>query len=281
MTMRTIMTSAAAIFFGAFFATSSYAAAPEAVDLALVLATDVSPSINSSEARLQREGVAEAFLNPQVVEAIESGSLGKIAVAAIDFSSREYNKVVMNWRIIHDKATAAAFGEAMRKAPTNTGRHTSISDGIELAELLLETSNLEATKKVIDVSGDGPNNWGRPMNVVRDEALAKGIIINGLPILGSAPELDKYYMNCVIGGRGSFIVVANDFNDFARAIRNKLIQEIASAAPSRPRVIKVQAAPAPRGGYSPPVNERGCENQFGGFGPFNGFDFPPPRLNLR
>jgi len=281
MTIRTTLLAAAAFVFAALAASVSHAAAPEAVDLALVLATDVSPSIDYSEAHLQREGVAEAFLNPQVVEAIQSGSLGKIAVAAIDFSSREYNKIVMNWRIIHDKATATAFGEAMRKAPTNTGRHTSISDGIELAELLFETSNLEATKKVIDVSGDGPNNWGRPMNVVRDEALAKGIVINGLPILGSAPDLDSYYQNCVIGGRGSFVVVASGFDDFARAIRQKLIQEIASAAPAKARVVKVQAAPLPRGGFSPPINEKGCENQFGGFGPFNGFDFPPPGLNLR
>ena len=288
--------SAVPRIFGAAFGTllmSAYAApvsaaALEPVDLELVIATDVSPSIDESEAHLQREGIVEAFLNPQVVEAIEAGSLGKIAVAAIDFSSREYNKIVANWQIIHDKASAAAFAEAMRKAPTSTGRHTSISDGIELAELLIESNMLEGTKKVIDVSGDGPNNWGRRVSLVRDEAVMKGITINGLPILGSSSGLDTYYTNCVIGGPASFVVVAHGFADFARAIRNKLIQEIALGRPENgagnPLLRKVaagsEARPAPRGGYRRPLNEEGCENEFGGFPPFSGFDFPlpvPPR----
>jgi hypothetical protein len=276
--------AAAAGFFATVSPAATYAAAPlEPVDVELVIATDVSPSIDFSEARLQREGVAQAFLNPEVVQAIEAGSLGKIGVAAIDFSAREYNRIVVNWMVIHDKVTATAFSETIRKAPPTTGRHTSISDAIELAELLLETNTLEGTKKVIDISGDGTNNWGRPINVVRDEAVAKRIVINGLPILGSAPELDKYYSNCVIGGPGSFIVVANGFIDFARAIRNKLIQEIARATPPRgqssPLLVRVAAPtlrPNPRGGFAPPLNEQGCGNQFGGFGPFNGFDFPPP-----
>lgn len=261
-----------------------FAAAPEPVDVELVIATDVSPSIDVSEARLQRQGIADAFANPQVVQAIEAGSLGKIAVVAIDFSAREYNRIVVNWRVIHDKATATAFSDAIRKAPATTGRHTSISDAIELAQTLLESNSYEGTKRVIDISGDGPNNWGQPINVVRDTAVAKGIVINGLPILGSATELDKYYANCVIGGPGSFIVVAHGFVDFARAIRNKLIQEIANAVPARvgdPLLVRTAASPirpVPRGGYSPPLNETGCENAFGGITlPLNGFDFPPPR----
>jgi hypothetical protein len=276
--------AAVAAFLAAMATVPSLAAAPEPVDVELVIATDVSPSIDFSEARLQREGIAEAFLNPEVVQAIEAGSLGKIGVAAIDFSAREYNRVVVNWQVIHDKASAAAFSAAIRKAPPTTGRHTSISDAIELGQALLEGNTLEGTKKVIDISGDGPNNWGRQINLVRDLAVMRGITINGLPILGSAPELDKYYANCVIGGPGSFIVVANGFVDFARAIRNKLIQEIASngplRAPASPLLVRVAAAPirpGPRGGYARPPNEQGCENQFGGFGPFNGFDFPPPR----
>src|SRR6185295_1445269 len=132
----------------------------EAVDVELVIATDVSPSIDPQEAQLQREGIAEAFLNPQVVSAIQSGSLGKIGVAYIDFSSREFNKIVINWRVIKDKPSAAAFADTLRKAPRTFGRHTSISDALELGQFLLETNNLEGTKRVIDVSGDGPNNWG-------------------------------------------------------------------------------------------------------------------------
>lgn len=272
----------AAIF--AIPAAPCFAAAPERVDVELVIATDVSPSIDASEARLQRQGIADAFVNPQVVQAIEAGSLGKIAVVAIDFSAREYNRIVVNWQVVRDKATAAAFSAAIRKAAATTGRHTSISDAIEMAQALLESNSYEGTKRVIDISGDGPNNWGQPINVVRDAAVAKGIIINGLPILGSATELDTYYTNCVIGGPGSFVVVAHGFADFAQAIRNKLIQEIASAVPvSTPDPLFARTAaspirPGPRGGYSPPLNELGCENQFGGITlPLNGFDFPPPR----
>jgi len=266
--------------------------ARQAVDVALVIATDVSPSIDEQEAHLQREGIAEAFLNPQVIQAIQAGSLGKIAVVMLDFSSTEYNRVVIDWRLIQDKTSATTFADAVRRAPRTFGRHTSISQAIESAELLLEATNFEGTKKVIDISGDGPNNWGRPVTIVRDEAVAKKITINGLPILGNPaefgyiPDLDKYYSNCVIGGPASFIVVARGFQDFARAIRNKLIAEIASDAPVNPLLVKVAAArsvepppaqrlqPAPRP-PGPALNEKGCENQFGGFGPFNGFDFPP------
>ncbi len=272
-------------------------AALEAVDVELVIATDVSPSIDPEEAHLQREGIAEAFLNQQVVNAIQSGALGKIGVAYVDFSSREYNKIVINWRVIKDKTTAAAFAEALRKAPATLGRHTSISDALELGQLLLEANTLEGTKRVIDVSGDGPNNWGRDVTLVRDAAVAKGIIINGLPIVddhggfGTIPDLDQYFINCVIGGPAAFIIVAKGFDDFARAIRNKLVLEISSETPARaknPLLMKVATAP-PRGGARPPQveslprqparpqNQAVCQNRFGGFGPFNGFDFPPQR----
>jgi hypothetical protein len=266
--------------------------ARQPVDIQLVIATDVSPSIDAQEAHLQREGIAEAFANQQVIQAIQAGSLGRIAVVMLDFSSTEYNRVVLDWRAISDKNSALAFSEAVRRAPRTFGRHTSISQAIESAMLLLEASNFDGTKKVIDISGDGPNNWGRPVNIVRDEAVARKITINGLPILGDpsefgyVPDLDKYYSNCVIGGPAAFIVVAKGFPDFARAIRNKLIAEIASNA-ANPLLIKVAAARTldpppqrPQLAPRPPVqslNERGCGNQFGGFGPFNGFDFPPPR----
>ena len=272
------------------------AAAPvpmEAVDVELVIATDVSPSIDPQEAQLQREGIAEAFLNPQVVSAIQSGSLGKIGIAYIDFSSREFNKIVINWRVIKDRASAAAFADTLRKAPRTFGRHTSISDALELGQFLLETNNLEGTKRVIDVSGDGPNNWGRDVTQVRDALVKKRIVINGLPIIndhggfGTIADLDKYFINCVIGGPAAFIVVAKGFQDFSRAIRNKLILEISSDTPpqANPLLLKVAAAPLPPMQVRPipalpprdPPAQTGCGNQFGGFGPFNGFDFPPRR----
>lgn len=255
----------------------SRAAIVEAVDLELVIATDVSPSIDASEARLQREGIAEAFLDARVVDAIRNGSLGKIAVAAIDFSSREYNRVVADWHVIKDRESAAAFAALMRRTPARVGRRTSISDGIELAQLLIETNLFLGTRKVIDVSGDGRNNWGRPVYTVRNEAVEKGITINGLPILGGASGLDAYFESCVIGGPASFVVPAHGFSDFARAVRQKLIQEIAeNGTGGGSLLVKVaEAAPPPRGGYARPLNEEGCENVFGGF-PFGGFDFPLP-----
>ena len=270
----------------------SFSASLEAVDVELVIATDVSPSIDQAEAHLQREGIVEAFLNPQVVQAIQAGSLGKIAVVYVDFSSREYNRIAVNWQVIKDKASAAAFAAKLRNAPPGFGRHTSISDAIELGEFLLEGNNLEGTKKVIDISGDGPNNWGRQINLVRDQAVARHITINGLPIVeeggfGSYPDLDKYFSNCVIGGPAAFIVVAKGFQDFARAIRNKLILEIANDAPgnarANPLIMKIAAQPAapraqplPRPQNTPTLNEKACGNAFG-FGGFRGFDFPLSR----
>ncbi|MSP95142.1 MAG: DUF1194 domain-containing protein [Alphaproteobacteria bacterium] len=258
------------------------AARMEAVDVELVIATDVSPSIDGEEAQLQREGMAEAFLDPQVIQAIGAGSLGKIGVVYVDFSSRQYNKIVVEWQVIKDRASAAAFAAAIRNAPPGYGRHTSISEAIELGAFLLEANNLEGTKKVIDVSGDGPNNWGRAINEVRDEAIAKHITINGLPIVedegfGTYRDLDKYFENCVIGGSGAFVVVAKGFRDFARAIRNKLIQEIASLPAERgnPLLVRVAQTPprlAAPGRPAAPRNGQGCQNSAG----FGGFNFNPP-----
>ena len=216
--------------------------AAERVDLELVLVTDVSRSIDEGEARLQREGVASAFLSSDVIGAIRSGMLGRIAVAYVDYSSRPFNKLVANWRIIHDQESAAAFAQALLKMPLTYGTRTSISDAIEHAVELIETNAIAGTRRVIDVSGDGPNNHGRLVNEVRDEAVAKGITINGLPIVeepGAAfgsryylPDLDQYYQGCVIGGPGAFQVPARNFRDFARAIKKKLILEIAGWSPA-------------------------------------------------
>lgn len=203
------------------------------VDLKLVIATDVSRSINDEEAQLQREGTAEAFLNPEVVKAIQSGALGRIAVAMIDFSSPEYDKIVIDWTIVKDKASAAALAGKIRNTPRTPGRRTSVSSALELGALLLEGSDkdIQATRKIIDVSGDGPNNDGNPLQEVHDKTIANGIIVNGLPVMdenanGYFPDLDKYYAGCVVGGRGSFVVVVRAFKDFGAAMRHKLILEI-------------------------------------------------------
>ncbi len=216
------------------------AAAAQAVDLELVIATDVSRSIDWEEARLQREGIASAFRNPAVIRAIRSGFLRRIGVAYIDYSSRAFNKVVVDWTVIHDRASAEAFAARLLAAPLTFGRRTSISDAIEMAREMIETNAIEGTRRAIDVSGDGPNNHGRFVDEVRDATIARRITINGLPIVNERgvfgrrfhlPDLDKYYLGCVIGGPGAFLVVANSFEDFARAIRRKLILEIAGTAP--------------------------------------------------
>ena len=224
---------------------SSATAAVQAVDLELVISTDVSRSIDQEEALLQRQGIAAAFRNPAVIRAITSGFLRKIGVAYIDYSSRAYNKIVIDWTIVHDRESAGAFASRLLAAPLTFGRRTSISDAIELAREMIASNDLEGTRRVIDVSGDGPNNHGRLVDAVRDATIARRITINGLPIVNQRsafnsrfflPDLDKYYQGCVIGGPGAFLVVANSFEDFARAIRRKLILEISGIAPKIDRV---------------------------------------------
>ena len=248
-------------------------AAPEAVDLELVIATDVSRSISHEEALLQRQGIAEAFRNPAVIRAIRSGFLRKIGVAYIDYSSRAFNRIVIDWTVVDGRESAESFASRLLAAPLTFGRRTSISDAIEMAREMIESNALDGTRRVIDVSGDGPNNFGNPVDAVRDATISRRITINGLPILNQAdafdrrfylPDLDKYYLGCVIGGPGAFLVVAGSFEDFARAIRRKLILEIAGTAPQFDRAppgrfVRVsspgRSRPSP-GGY---VYPRGCD----------------------
>ena len=260
-----------------WLAQSSGGAAPsmQQVDLALVIVTDVSYSVDENEARFQRQGAVVAFRSPDVVKAIQAGSLGRIAVAYLDFASYSAEKIIANWHVVNDKASADAFADILEAAPRTLGVQTSISSGLETAERLLATSGFAASKKMIDVSGDGPNNEGHLVDRVRDEIVAKGIVINGLPIMTPAdqfdiyylPDLDKYYAGCVVGGRGSFIQVAHGFEDLARALRRKLIQEISDAG-EVPAIIRV-ADVTPRGGQSHAVYEKGCDvgerMRFGGF----------------
>lgn len=253
----------AAFLIGATLTTATVSAA-EPVDLELVIATDVSRSIDEGEARLQREGVAAAFLDSGVIGAIGSGPLGRIAVAYLDYSSRPYNRLIVDWRVIHDRASATAFAEALLKKPLSFGRRTSVSDAIAHGVELIEQNAYAGKRRVIDVSGDGPNNHGSLVVTMRDMAVAKGIVINGLPIMNDPgpglrsryylPDLDKYYAGCVIGGTGAFQVPARDFKDFARAIKKKLILEIAGLGAinplnRRPRILKANAAPPVGGGF--------------------------------
>ncbi len=269
---------------------ASPATAAQQVDLKLVLATDVSRSIDNEELRLEREGTAQAFLDPEVIKAIQSGSLGRIAVATFDFSSPQDNRVTMEWHIIHDRASAMALAETIRDTPRTPGRRTSVSSALELGSLLIESSekDIVATRKVIDVSGDGPNNDGAPMTEVHDKVIAQGIVVNGLPVMddnanGYFPDLDKYYAACVAGGRGSFVVAVHNYKDFSAAMRHKLILEIsqneteikqARSGSAKSRVLlrvaaAPQASPAPAAQVlraGPNEFSKQCDQQGGGFG---------------
>jgi hypothetical protein len=206
---------------------------PVKVDVKLVIATDVSLSINDEEEQLEREGIAEVFLDPDVVKAIKSGALGRIAVAMLDWSSPNYDRVVLDWTFVEDEASATALAEKVRTIPRTPGTRTSISGALERATLMLNESDgkIVATRKVIDVSGDGPNNDGVSLQHIHDTTANNGITVNGLPIMdenaeGYVPDLDQYYAACVVAGKGSFLVVVKKFKDFGAAMRRKLVLEI-------------------------------------------------------
>jgi len=250
-----------------FLFSDRVASAPIKVDLELVIATDVSRSIDEEEARLQREGVAAALRSPYVLAAIRSGYHKQIAISYIDYSSAAFNEIIVDWRIIKDKLSAEGFANVLTKEPLTFGRRTSISDALELAAQMIAENNFDGRRKVIDIAGDGPNNHGRLVEDVRHDVVSKGITINGLPIINNnggfgsrfhLPDLDKYYRGCVIGGAGAFLVIAKDFPDFARAIRRKLIFEIASIPSPRAQIIPAaaKAGPITGSGY---VYKKGCD----------------------
>lgn len=208
------------------------------VDLALVLAVDVSGSIDADEARLQRQGYVAAITDPEVVGAIRAGIHRRIAVTYVEWHDYGMHRVLIDWTEIADAASAKTFADRLAEQPINIGRRTSISGAIEVGMELLRASGVQPLRQVIDISGDGANNDGEPVDLARDRAVKAGVTINGLPILNdrpnrfgfpNQPDLDKYYEGCVIGGPGAFLVVAKSFETFAVAIRRKLILEIADS----------------------------------------------------
>jgi Protein of unknown function (DUF1194) len=209
----------------------SAAPAPTApVTVQIVLAVDVSGSVDQTRFELQREGYAAAFRSPAVLQAIRSTETGSIAVAVLQWTGPSLHVVAVDWTLIDDDASAMRFAEAIVHAPRALfSGGTSISGAIDHALAMLARSPFTAPRRIIDVSGDGANNRGRPAADARDEAVAAGVVINGLPILTLEPELDVYYRENVIGGPRSFVIVARSYEEFAQAIRSKLITEIAAA----------------------------------------------------
>jgi Protein of unknown function (DUF1194) len=213
------------------------------VDLLLVLAVDVSRSIDQAKFMLQRDGYVAAISNRGVLDAIKSGPNQKIALNFVEWSGFGAQKEVIDWTVIDGAGSARRFGDQIVEAPRSFADRTSISGGIEFAQTQLEHSPFRAPRHIIDVSGDGTNNAGRDVGSSRDDVVAKGTIVNGLVILSNSQllfnaehtnppgGLEKYYRDNVIGGPGAFVMVAEDFNAFGKAIVKKLIAEIA-AAPS-------------------------------------------------
>ena len=217
----------------AFLAWTAPAAAQSAAlpttDILLVLAVDASGSVNQTRFELQRKGYADAFRNPQVLNAIRGGSTGSIAVTMVQWTGYTMQVQAVPWMLIKDAASAGAFADAIEAAPRQLfGGGTSLSGAIDHAMLLLPGAPYRGLKRVIDISGDGSNNRGRDVREARDEAVRAGVIINGLPIVSLEYDLDKYYFNNVIGGPGAFIVPATSYENFGQAVVRKLVLEIAS-----------------------------------------------------
>jgi uncharacterized protein DUF1194 len=207
------------------------------VSVALVLAVDTSGSVSMDRFELQKRGYAAAFRNPQVLNAIRSLGTQSIAVAMFQWTGPFLHVVVADWMLIKDAPSAEAFAGAIDAAPRKLfGGGTSISGAIDYARTLLEQSPYKGARRIIDVSGDGSNNSGRPAAMARDEAVADGIGINGLPILTVEPGLDHYYFTNVIGGPGAFMVPVANYDNFADAVLKKLINEIARSQPGADQI---------------------------------------------
>ena len=219
------------------------------VDLALVLAVDISYSMDPEEQALQREGFAEAFRSPLVHDAIRRGMLGKIAVVYMEWAGANDQQVIVPWTVLDDPESTLAFAHKIASTPLRRAQRTSLSGAIDFSVQLLERSGFEATRRVIDISGDGPNNQGRFVVPARDEAIAKGITINGLPLMLrrpgylDIPELDVYFRDCVIGGHGAFMIPVREREQFPQAIKTKILLEVAGLVPREPLLRRIQAVP--------------------------------------
>ena len=213
------------------------------VDVALVLVDDVSGSINDDEYKLEKQGYYDAFTNPGVISAIQGGPIGAIAVAFVEFAGEGQIENVVGWTVIHDAQSSRAFAQKLQDAPRSSWGHTAIGEGVTLAMQDLADSGLQATRRVIDVAGDGTNNSGRPVEDARDEAAKQGIVINGLAIANESDipwlqrhthppgGLGNYYRHSVTAGETSFVLEVHSYQSFTEAVTRKLVQEIAGTLP--------------------------------------------------
>jgi hypothetical protein len=205
------------------------------VDVELVMAVDISYSMDMDELALQREGYAQAIASQEFLNALKQGTHGKIAVTLVEWAGVADQRVVVPWRLIDGPVAAQAVSDEMARAPVRRAFRTSISGALMFSSALFENNGYRGIRRVIDVSGDGTNNQGPMVTQVRDDVIAKGIVINGLPIMLKEPQpnsidikdLDIYYEDCVIGGPGAFVVPIRAREKFKEAIRTKLVLDIA------------------------------------------------------
>ena len=216
------------------------------VDLELVLAVDVSSSVDDDEYFLQMYGLAQAFRHPDVAAAIRNSGAGGIAVCLVQWADSSKHAVAVDWTAVHDDASAAAFANRVLAAPRMiVGGQTSISGAIRFAMRELETNAFEGARRTIDISGDGRANAGSPPERARRAATAAGVTVNGLVIRNEEPFVDTYFRNSVIAGEGAFLVVADDYDDFAAAMIEKLIREIGIPLAAAPQPFTVASRPEP------------------------------------
>jgi Protein of unknown function (DUF1194) len=205
------------------------ARAETGVDLELVLAIDSSGSVDFQEFELQARGIARAFRDPEVIEAIAGAAPSGIAVSVIEWSGRRQHLVTIDWTLVTDAASAHALATRVDAMGRVLIGETAIADALRFAHEQLASGPFQGARQIIDVSGDGPTNAGGDPDPVRDAAALAGITINGLAILNESPRLDRYYAEHVIGGPDAFVVIAKDYDDFAHTIRHKLLREIRGA----------------------------------------------------
>ena len=231
-----LMGSLAALVGGATIDATAAHAEETPVDLQLVMAVDVSRSIDEVEAELQRRGYIEAMTNERVIDAILSGENKRIAVCYVEWAGTHYQETVIDWMLIDSPRAARAFSDKLSESPRTSQSWTAVGAALATSAQRFQSSPFSSKRRVIDISGDGRTNDGPPAELARDKLVADGFVINGLPVMmnrtnyGRPPDttLDKYYEEKVIGGPGSFMTVAANFDDFGRAVRSKLIREISS-----------------------------------------------------
>jgi hypothetical protein len=238
------------------------------VDVELVIAVDISYSMDPDEQALQREGYVFALTSKEFLQALRQGAHGKIAVTYFEWAGQSDQKIVMPWRVIDGPESADAVAAEISRAPYRRASRTSISGALRFGKPLFDDSGYKGLRRVIDVSGDGANNAGPPVELIRDDVLAAGITINGLPIMLKRPyagsvdieNLDEYYEDCVIGGPGSFVIPIREREKFIEATRTKLVLEIAGLQP-QPRIVPA----ATRTRVSCTIGERLWQERWGGY----------------